>query len=138
MTEVGPVAVECAANPGGLHVLEHDYIAEVIDPDTAEPVAPGQAGELVLTNLGRVGSPLIRYRTGDVVRLDLTPCPCGGPVARLAGGLLGRVDDMIHLRGNNVYPAAIEAVVRRFPEGAEFRVVVDEPAALASLRVAVE
>ena len=119
-------------------MLEDDYVAEVIDPDSREPVPPGQVGELVLTNLGRVGSPLIRYRTGDLARVDPQPCPCGSPYRRLAGGILGRCDDMIHLRGNNVYPSALEALLRRFPEVAEYRVEVDQSASLPALRVEVE
>ncbi len=133
MTEVGPVAIECAANPGGMHVLENDYAAEVIDPATGAPVPPGTVGELVLTNFGRIGSPLIRYRTGDFAKFDLAPCHCGCPFARLAGGLLGRADDMIHLRGNNVYPAALEAIIRRFDEVVEFRAIVDRSTALADI-----
>jgi len=77
MTEVGPAAIECAEQPGGLHLLEGDYIGEVIDPATAAPVPAGQMGELVLTNLGRLGSPLLRYRTGDLVRVDVERCRCG-------------------------------------------------------------
>jgi phenylacetate-CoA ligase len=138
MTEVGPVAVECAAAPGGLHVLEGDYIAEVVRPDTGEPLPVGEVGELVLTGLVRAGSPLIRYRTGDLARLDPEPCPCGCPFARLRGGVLGRTDDMIHVRGNNVYPSALEAVIRRFAEVAEYRVEVDQTGPLAVLKVAVE
>ena len=117
MTEIGPMAIECPANPAGLHVLEDDYIAEVIDPETTQPVAPGQIGELVLTNLGRRGSPLLRCRTGDLVRVNPgQPCACGVRFARLDGGILGRCDDMIHLRGNNVYPSALEVALRRaFP-----------------------
>ena len=138
LTEVGPTAVECLENPGGMHVLARDYIAEVIDPATDEPVPPGTVGELVLTNLGRLGSPLVRYRTGDLVRLDTEPCPCGRPWLRLAGGVLGRTDDMIHLRGNNVYPTALEAVIRRFPEVAEYRVTVDRSGPLAEVRIEIE
>jgi phenylacetate-CoA ligase len=138
MTEIGPAAIECQANPAGLHVLEEDYIAEVIDPTTGEPVPAGEGGELVLTNLGRTGSPLVRYRTGDLVRVDPRPCPCGSPYLRLDGGILGRCDDMIHLRGNNVYPGAIEALLRRFPEVAEYRVEVDQAASLPALRIEVE
>jgi len=138
MTEVGPMAIECRANPCGLHVLEEDYLAEVIDPETTQPVPAGQVGELVVTNLGRLGSPLIRYRTGDLVRVDPQPCPCGSAFLRLDGGILGRGDDMIHLRGNNVYPGALEALLRRFPEVAEFRVEVDQTAALTALRIEVE
>lgn len=138
LTEVGPVAVECPAHPAGLHVLEGDYLAEVIDPATGSPVPPGQTGELVLTNLGRWGSPVLRYRTGDVVRVDPRPCPCGRVFLRLEGGILGRTDDMIHLRGNNLYPSALEAVLRRFPDVAEYRVEVEQGGTLAALRIEVE
>jgi phenylacetate-CoA ligase len=136
MTEVGPCAGECAAAPGTLDVLETEYIAEVIDPETLKPMPEGQPGELVLTNLGRVGSPLIRYRTGDLVnplpRTDVNPC------LRLAGGILGRLDDMIPVRGNNVYPAALEAIVRRFPEVVEFRIVVEQTGSLPVVRLELE
>jgi phenylacetate-CoA ligase len=131
MTEVGPTTVECAENPAG-------YIPEIIDPETLEPVPPGRTGELVLTNLGRWGSPLLRYRTGDLVCADERPCPCGRAFVRLKGGILGRADDMIHLRGNNLHPSTLEAVIRRFAEVAEYRVEVDRSAALAVLRVEVE
>lgn len=138
LTEVGAVGIECPENPAGLHLLETEYIAEVIDPASTRPVAPGQLGELVLTNLGRWGSPVIRYRTGDLVRVDPKPCPCGRCLIRLDGGILGRTDDMIHLRGNNVYPSALEALIRRFPEVAEYRLEVDQSRSLAALRVEVE
>jgi phenylacetate-CoA ligase len=138
MTEIGPLGIECLENPGGLHLLETECLAEVIDPATEQPVAPGQPGELVLTNLGRWGSPLLRYRTGDLVRVDPQPCPCGRCFIRLEGGILGRTDDMIHLRGNNLYPSALEAVIRRFPEVAEYRVEVDQTAALPVLRIELE
>jgi phenylacetate-CoA ligase len=138
MTEIGPMAAECWQAPGGLHVLEADYIVEVIDPATGKEVSPGQTGELVVTNLGRTGSPLIRYRTGDLAQLDLGPCACGCVFARLKGGILGRVDDMIHLRGNNVYPGAIENLLRRFPEVAEYRVEVEETSTLSNLRIEIE
>lgn len=138
MTEIGSLGIECPANPIGLHLLETECLAEVIDPHTGEPLAKGEVGELVLTNFGRWGSPLIRYRTGDLVRVDPQPCPCGLGFVRLAGGILGRSDDMIHLRGNNLYPSALEAVIRRFPEVAEYRVEVDQSAPLAVLRVEVE
>jgi phenylacetate-CoA ligase len=134
MTEIGPAAIECPENPAGLHLLESEFVAEVIDTETGRPVAAGQMGELVLTNLGRLGSPLIRYRTGDLVRIDPAGCPCGRAERRLAGGILGRVDDMIHVRGNNLYPAALEAALRRFPEVVEYRVAV----APSSLRIEVE
>src|SRR5262249_6454207 len=124
--------------PLGMAVRERDDAAETGGPATGEGGRRGEAGELVVTNLGRTGSPLIRYRTGDVVRADTRPCPCGRPWLRLAGGVLGRTDDMIHLRGNNLYPAALEAVVRRFAEVAEYRVTVDRTGPLVGLRLEVE
>jgi phenylacetate-CoA ligase len=138
LTETGPCAVECVENPGGLHVLEGDYIMEVVDPSTGQTIPSGEVGELVLTSLGRAGSPLLRYRSGDLVRLDDRPCPCGRPYRRLAGGVLGRADDMICVRGNNVYPSALEALIRRFPEVAEYRVEVDASKTLPVLRVVIE
>jgi phenylacetate-CoA ligase len=138
MTEIGPLGIECLPNPGGLHLLESECIAEVVDPETLAPTAVGELGELVLTNLGRAACPLLRYRTGDLVRLASEPCPCGLPFSRLAGGILGRCDDMIHVRGNNLYPGAIEAVVRRFPEVAEYRVEVERGATLTEVWIQVE
>jgi phenylacetate-CoA ligase len=146
MTEMGPVAFECDPRPGGLHVNEPEYIAEVIDPATLQPReeagAPesGVTGELVLTNLGRWGTPLIRYRTGDQVRLVRPgrPCACGRWFARLEGGILGRIDDMFIVRGNNVFPTAVEAVIRRFPEVAEFRLTVTEGGGLTQVRLEIE
>jgi phenylacetate-CoA ligase len=138
MTEIGSLGIECPENPAGLHLLETECLAEVIDPATGQPVPPGQSGELVLTNLGRWGSPLLRYRTGDLVRVDARPCPCGRAWIRLEGGILGRTDDMIYLRGNNLYPSALEAVIRRFPEVAEYRVHVDQAESLPVLRIEVE
>jgi phenylacetate-CoA ligase len=137
MTEVGPVAVEMVETPRNMALLSDHYIAESIAPDGDKPVADGEIGELVLTNLGRVGSPLIRYRTGDLVRFRFAHV---GSAERLIldGGIHGRTDDMIHLRGNNLYPAAVEAVVRRFPEVVEFRIVVDQRGSLPDLRLEIE
>lgn len=137
LTEVGPVACESAANPGGLFVLEEHFIPEVLEPGTDREVDVGEVGELVLSNLGRADSPVIRYRTGDLVRVGTPAVPVHGWLY-LDGGVIGRADDMIHVRGNNLYPSAIEAVVRRFPEVAEFRLVVDDSGPLADLRIEVE
>jgi phenylacetate-CoA ligase len=134
MTEIGPVAAERIDTPGTQIVLHNRYLAEVLEPNGWKPVPEGSIGELVLTNLGRTGSPLIRYRTGDVVKGIRGP----DGILRLEGGILGRTDDMIHVRGNNLYPATIEAVVRRFPEVAEFRIAVDRSGPLADLCVEVE
>ena len=142
MTEMGAVAFECSPAPGGLHVNETEFIAEVIDPNTLQPLPEGSAspGELVLTNLGRWGSPLIRYRTGDQVVLNrmTSPCACGRWFARLEGGILGRTDDMFIVRGNNVFPTAVEAVIRRFPEVAEFRLCVAERDGLTQVQLEIE
>jgi phenylacetate-CoA ligase len=138
MTEMGALGIECIPHPGGVHLIETDCIAEVIDPVTAEPVGPGEAGELVLTNLGRWGSPLIRYRTGDLVQADPHRCPCGRVWTRLAGGILGRVDDMMIVRGNNLHPAAVEELLRGLPEVGEFRCTVRPAGPMQSLKIEVE
>jgi phenylacetate-CoA ligase len=138
MTELGPMSFECEPNPLGVHVIETEFIAEVIDPNTGNLLPDGQTGELVVTNLGRTGSPLIRYRTGDLVRLTRNPCRCGRCFARLEGGILGRVDEMFIVRGNNVFPSAVEAVLRRFTEVAEFRVNVLENGSLTQVKVDLE
>jgi phenylacetate-CoA ligase len=138
MTEIGPAAIECAANPGGLHIVESAFLPEVIDPADGRPVEPGTPGELVLTNFGRLGSPLLRYRTGDLVCVDPLPCPCGCCFMRLDGGIRGRVDDMIVIRGNNVYPSALQTILHRFAEVVEYRIEVDRSASLPSLQIDVE
>lgn len=138
MTEMGSCTIECVENPGGVHVLETEFIPEVIDAASGEPVLPGVEGELVLTNLGRWGSPLIRYRTGDRVIVDPAPCPCGRPWLRLKGGILGRTDDMMVIRGNNVYPSALENIVRRFAGIEEFAIELDQAGARTALRLLLE
>jgi phenylacetate-CoA ligase len=138
LTEVGPVSFECWEAPGFLHVNEGEFIAEVIDPVSGESVADGVPGELVLTNLGRTASPIIRYRSGDIVVRRSTLCACGRTWARLEGGILSRVDDMINIRGVNVYPVGIESIVRRFAEVVEFRSIVSPVGAMRSLRLEIE
>jgi phenylacetate-CoA ligase len=138
MTEVGPLAIECRENPGGLHVLETECIAEVIDPISQQPAPPGNEGELIVTNLGRTGSPLLRYRTGDLVQADTEPCPCGRALLRLKGGILGRIDDMFTVRGNNVFPAGIETILRQFTEIAEYRIDVETQRSMHHVKVTIE
>lgn len=138
MTELGALAVECVENRGGLHILETECIAEIVKPGTAEHVAPGQMGELLITNLGRTGSPLIRYRTGDLVEADTQPCPCGRNLLRLRGGILCRVDDMITIRGNNVFPSTLESILRRFDEIAEFRITLESHRSMQHLKIEIE
>ncbi|MEK7446984.1 MAG: AMP-binding protein [candidate division NC10 bacterium] len=120
MTEMGAYGFECQAQ-AGLHVNESEFIAEIIDPATG---APAREGELVLSNLGRSGSPVLRYRTGDRVRASADPCECGRTFLRLEGGILGRVDDMLIVRGVNVFPSALEGIIRRFPAVDEFLIEV--------------
>jgi len=138
MTDVGALAIESIEDPASLLVLETECIAEIIDTESGEPVEPGTMGELVITNLGRIGSPLIRYRTGDLVVADTEPNSCGRELLRLKGGILGRCDDMLTIRGNNVFPSSIEAIVRRFDDVAEYRVVVETRRAMQHLTIEVE
>lgn len=138
MTEIGALGFECEEAPLGVHLNELECIAEVIDPQTGKNLPDGQAGELVLTNLGRWGSPLIRYRTNDQVRITRNKCACGRWFARMEGGILGRLDDMITVRGNNLFPAGLEAVIRRFPQVAEFRVTISGTGALAEVSIEIE
>lgn len=123
MTELGPMAAECEDDPHTLTVNESACIPEIIDPATGKASTNGR-GELVITNLGRTGSPVFRYRTGDLVEADLKPHSSGRTWMRLLGGILGRTDDMLIVRGNNVFPSSIEAIVREFKTISEFRIVV--------------
>lgn len=134
MTELGATGFTCQTQAGP-HLIESEFIFEVIDPSTGQVLPPGEQGELVATNLGRAGMPLIRYRTGDLVRLDYSPCSCGRTFARLDGGILGRADDMVVVRGVNVFPSAIEGVLREFPEISEFRIEVFSERSMSELRV---
>src|SRR4029078_11051008 len=136
--EVGPVSFECWESPGYLHVNEGEFIAEVLDPATGRAVPDGEHGELVVTNLGRTASPVIRYRTGDIVVRRSSPCVCGRTWARLEGGILSRVDDMVNIKGVNVYPVGIESVGRRCAEVVEFRSIVSASGSMRSLRMKIE
>jgi phenylacetate-CoA ligase len=137
MTEVGAYAFTCL-HQDNVHVNEAEFIAEILDPETGQPVAEGEQGELVLTNLGRWDWPAIRYRTRDIVIRGPTRCPCGRTLLTLPGGVLGRVDDMLIIRGVNIYPSSIEAVLRRFPQIEEYRIIVLREGALDELEVEVE
>jgi phenylacetate-CoA ligase len=124
MTELGTIMVfECEHQPGGTHVIEDHYIEEVVDPETDEPVGYGEMGERVVTSFGRGFIPVLRYRTRDlVVRVPHTNCGCGRTFDLYEGGIRGRVDDMKLVRGTNVYPRAIEAIVRERKEVDEFQI----------------
>jgi phenylacetate-CoA ligase len=138
LTETGPISFECWEVPGAVHLNEAEYICEVVDPSGTALLPDGSAGELVVTNLGRTSSPVIRYRTGDIVVKRAGLCACGRTWARLEGGILSRADDMINIRGVNVYPAAIESVVRRFPEIVEFRSAVTRAGAMPAFSLEIE
>jgi phenylacetate-CoA ligase len=135
-TEVGPWGYGDAERRG-LHVLETEFIAEFLAVDSGQPAADGQLAEIVLTTLGRSGAPLIRYRTGDLVRPfrthDLT-----NRFVLLEGGVLGRTDDMLIIRGVNIFPSAVEEILRGFPEVVEFRLVARRQANRDSLVVEIE
>ena len=138
MTEIGAWGCEPLETPGVMHVNEAEFIAEVIDPATLRRVADGQCGELILTNLGRLGSPLVRYRTGDLVRLTRRGASAWGCFARLDGGVLGRTDDLLFVRGNNVFPSAIEGILREFESVVEFRLALQPTDGLNDLLTEVE
>lgn len=138
MTEIGSLGIESEDRPGGLYLLETECIAEILDPETLRPVNAGEVGELIITNLGRTGSPLIRYRTRDLVRATAEPDPAGRALLWLEGGILGRSDDMVIVRGNNVFPSSIEAVVREIPEVAEFQIELRTIRAMQELCVVIE
>lgn len=130
LTETGPIALEVPSEPGGLTILPEACFAEVIDPVS---LAPSQTGELVLTTLARTACPVIRYRTGDLVRIDTRV-----RTLKLDGGILGRADEMVQIRGNNVYPSAIEAIIRRYPAVVEHRSIIDCTGPLTNLRIEIE
>jgi phenylacetate-CoA ligase len=115
MTELGPTGFSCSQRDG-IHLIESEFIFEVLDADGH----PSVEGELVATNLGRWGMPLIRYRTGDRATVSREECSCGSPFVKLLGGIQGRVDDMFTVRGVNLFPSQVEDIVRRYPEVVEF------------------
>jgi phenylacetate-CoA ligase len=115
MTELGPTGFSCPQRDG-IHGIESEFIFEVLDSAGRSATE----GELVATNLGRWGTPLVRYRTGDRVRVSREPCSCGSPFLKFVGGIRGRVDDMFTVRGVNLYPSQVEDIVRGHPEVAEF------------------
>ncbi len=135
-TEVGAHGFSCSARDG-VHINESEFIVEVLDARSGEARDEGD-GELVLTNLGRWGMPVIRYRTGDRVSAVRGSCSCGRTLVKLAGGIAGRIDDMVTVRGVNVFPSAIEAIVRRFGEVGEYRVDLARVREMDELRCTVE
>ena len=130
MTEVGPVSYECPEQPGRLLIIDSSYIAEVIDPQTGGTAEAVDTGELVLTTLGRTAAPLLRYRTGDLVQRNAD--------GSLEGGILSRADDMVLVRGVNLYPSAVDQVIRSIDGVAEYRVDVDTTDSMAEISVTIE
>ena len=126
MTEVGTIMIfECAKQPGGTHIIEDHYIEEVINPENGEPVGYGELGERVVTSFGRGFIPVLRYRTKDmVVKVPHTACTCGRTTDLYDGGIRGRWDDMKLIRGTNVYPRAVESIVREFDAIDEFQIYI--------------
>jgi phenylacetate-CoA ligase len=136
---IGPgVATECAEARDGLHVNEDHFLPEIVDPRTGASLPDGQEGELVLTTLTREALPMIRYRTGDVTRLDPSPCRCGRTTVRMAR-IKGRTDDMLIIKGVNVYPSQLEAALLTLEDVApHYQLLVDRRGSFPTLAVHVE
>ncbi len=137
-SEVGAHSFGCQAHSGSTHAIDSEFIVEVIEPGSDRPVPAGEEGELVLTNLGRIGFPVIRYRTGDVVRIDPSPCPCGRTFTRFDGGIIARADDMVVVRGVNLYPAAVENLLRQHDAIDEFRVRIVSRSEMGEVLIEIE
>ena len=133
MTEVGPVTFQIKDQEDQLHIIETAYLAEVLCPDTQQPVKDGETGELILTTLGRAGSPLLRYRTGDLVRPKHLEIGLA-----LEGGILGRVDDMVIIRGVNLHPGAVDAVLQNLTHIVEYQVHINHAATLPEISIQIE
>jgi phenylacetate-CoA ligase len=136
---VGPgVSSECIEVRQGAHIQEDHFLVEVIDPETDRPVGPGEEGELVFTTLTKEALPMLRYRTGDISSVDVTPCECGRTMARMAR-VRGRFDDMLIIRGVNLYPSEVERVLLSLGDVApHYQLVIERPGAMDELRVLCE
>ena len=137
-SEIGAHSFECEVQPNGTHVTESEFIVEVLNPETQEAVPEGEQGELIITNLGRIGYPVIRYRSGDLVVLNQQTCACGRSFGRFEGGVLGRADDMVVVRGINVFPSAVENLVRQCEAVEEFRITVSTNREMGNLAIELE
>lgn len=124
LTEVGSWGFQCDQSETSIHILESEFIAEIIDPDSGEDISEGEQGELVLTNLGRICTPAIRYRTRDLVRAVSRQCECGRTFKMLEGGALGRRDQMVKVRGTNIFPSAVGTIVEKYVDpGYEYQII---------------
>ena len=137
-TEVGAWGFDCQVDDHAVHLNELEFFFEVVDPASGEEVADGRRGELVVTTLARLGMPVLRYRTGDLVVRHREPCPCGRHLSRIEGGVLGRADDMLIVRGVNVYPSAIDNLIRGVAHVVEYEVEIHRRKALDDLLIRVE
>ena len=135
---IGPgVSGECVVR-NGMHIQEDHFIVECLNPDTLEPVAPGTPGELVFTTITKEAFPLIRYRTRDLATLDYSPCPCGRTSVRMSR-VIGRSDDMLIIRGVNVFPSQVEEALLRVEGTApHYLIEIDRPGTLDQVKVSVE
>jgi phenylacetate-CoA ligase len=133
-TEIGAHGMTCLEQCG-VHLNEGEFFVEVVNPQT---LRPADEGELIITNLGRLGSPVLRYRTGDRVRLNRDACECGRTFARMDGGIVGRIDQMLIVRGVNIFPSSIEAIVRSYPQVREFAVIVDRIGNMDEIQIQIE
>ncbi len=136
---IGPgVSCECAEGQSGLHLNDDHFLPEIIDPDTGEVLPEGETGELVITTLTKEAFPLIRYRTGDITSLTTQPCVCGRTNTRMAR-VSGRTDDMLIIRGVNVFPSQVESVLLMSPQvEPHYRLIVSRKGAMDNLQVEVE
>lgn len=136
---MGPgVAMECLENPGALHVFDDHFLPEIIDPETEQPLPDGEFGELVLTTLTKEAFPVVRYRTGDVTHLERGTCTCGRTHPRI-GRIQGRTDDMMIIRGVNVFPREIEATILEEPRlNGAYAIVVDRRGTMVGLEIHAE
>jgi phenylacetate-CoA ligase len=133
----GPLFTECKYQDG-IHIWADQFLVEIIDPDTGEPLPDGERGELVITTLSKEALPLIRYRVGDLTALNGEPCECGRTHPRITR-ITGRVDDMLVVRGVNVFPGQIEAVLMNIPEvGEHFQIIVDRVNEMDMMKVQIE
>ncbi len=139
LTEVGAYGLHCVAQEGAVHVNEAEFFFELIEPETGMPVKGAGTGEMVLTNLGRLCSPAIRFRTGDIVRVREEMCVCGRYFRLLDGGIIGRVDEMITIRGMNVFPSQVATITEKYMRiGEEYQILAYTEKGMANLKVLLE
>ena len=139
LTEVGTWGFQCDRSPSAIHINEAEFIAEIIDPKSGKDVPPGEEGELVLTNLGRSCNPAIRFRTHDIVKEMKDRCECGRVFRLLDGGILGRQDEMVKIRGINLFPSSIGLIIERhLNPGDEYQIVAYREGDRDQIEIAIE